>query len=87
MGRVVGKEVMSNITSARKVETITDVGYHRCAPGLYLQVAKGGSKSWLFRFKSPLTAKQREMGLGSLSIISLAQARNLAIECRQKLQQ
>jgi integrase len=87
VGRVVGKEVMSNITSARKVETITDVGYHRCDSGLYLQVAKGGSKSWLFRFKSPVTAKQREMGLGSLSIISLAQARNLAIECRQKLQQ
>ena len=78
---------MSNITSARRVETITDVGYHRCDPGLYLQVTKSGSKSWLFRFKSPVTAKQREMGLGSLSVISLAQARNLAIECRQKLQQ
>ena len=87
VGRVVGRLSMPNITSARKVETITDVGYHRCDSGLYLQVARGGSKSWLFRFKSPVTAKQREMGLGSLSVISLAQARNIAIECRQKLQQ
>jgi hypothetical protein len=67
------------------VQTITNVGYHRCDPGLYLQVAKGGTKSWLFRFKSPVTSKQREMGLGSLSIISLAQARNLALEYRQQL--
>jgi len=76
---------MSNLKSARSVQTITNVGYHRCDPGLYLQVAKGGTKSWLFRFKSPVTSKQREMGLGSLSIISLAQARNLAFEYRQQL--
>jgi len=76
---------MSNLKSARSVQTITNVGYHRCDPGLYLQVAKGGTKSWLFRFKSPVTSKQREMGLGSLSIISLAQARNLALEYRQQL--
>lgn len=76
---------MSNLKSARSVQTITDVGYHRCGPGLYLQVAKGGTKSWLFRFTSPVTSKQREMGLGSLNIISLAQARNLALECRRQL--
>jgi integrase len=76
---------MTNLKSARSVQTITDVGYHRCSPGLYLQVAKSGTKSWLFRFKSPVTSKQREMGLGSLDITSLSQARNLAIEYRRQL--
>jgi integrase len=76
---------MANLKSARSVETVTDVGYHRCDPGLYLQVASGGTKSWLFRYKSPVTAKQREMGLGALSLVSLAQARDRAVECRKQL--
>ena len=76
---------MSNLKSARSVQTINEVGYHRCDPGLYLQVTKGLTKSWLFRFKSPVTHKQREMGLGSLVLVSLAQARDLAIECRRQL--
>ena len=75
--------LLANLKSARSVSTITDVGYHRCDPGLYLQVASGGTKSWLFRYKSPVTAKQREMGLGSLDLVSLAQARSHAIECRK----
>ena len=62
---------MANLKLARTAETATDVGYHRCDPGLYLQVASGGTKSWLFRYKSPVTAKQREMGLGALSLVSL----------------
>ena len=75
---------MANLKSARSVETVTDVGYHRCDTGLYLQVASGGTKSWLFRYKSPVTAKQREMGLGALSLVSLAQARDRALECRKQ---
>lgn len=80
---------MAYLTSARSVQAVTDTGYHRCGPGLYLQVAKGGTKSWLFRFKSPTkltktgTPTQREMGLGSLNLVSLAQARERAIECRK----
>uniref|UniRef100_UPI003F6A1668 tyrosine-type recombinase/integrase n=1 Tax=Lentibacter sp. TaxID=2024994 RepID=UPI003F6A1668 len=76
---------MAFLKSARSVETVTDAGYHRCDRGLYLQVTKSGTKSWLFRYKSPLTAKQREMGLGPLSLVSLAAARELTIECRRQL--
>jgi hypothetical protein len=32
--------------------------------GLWLQVARSGSKSWIFRFK--MSGRQREMGLDSL---------------------
>ena len=80
MGSVVGRINMVNLTSAKSVEAIKETGYHRCGQGLYLQVSKSGSKSWLFRYKSPVTQKQREMGLGSLNFISLAEARSLALE-------
>jgi hypothetical protein len=66
------------LKSARSVETITKIGYHRCDRGLYLQVSINGTKSWIFRYKSPVTHKQREMGLGSLNIVSLAKAREMA---------
>ncbi len=71
--------------SARSVQVEKRPGYHRYGPGLYLQVAGGGSKAWIFRFKSPVTGKQREMGLGSLDILPLAKARERAIECRQQM--
>jgi len=76
---------VANLKSALSVKTATQVGYHRCDPGLYLQVAKGGTKSWLYRFKSPITSKQREMGLGSLELVSLKEARQLAVDCRKQV--
>jgi integrase len=57
--------------------------------GLYLQVAPGDSKSWLFRYM--LNGKSREMGLGSAGDppngVPLAKARVLAAEARAKLRQ
>ena len=41
--------------------------------GLYLQVSKAGSKSWIFRFQ--LNGRRREMGLGSLDTTPLVKAR------------
>lgn len=76
---------MAFLKSARSVETVTDIGYHRCDRGLYLQVARSGTKSWLFRYKSPVTSKQREMGLGSFDPVSLAVARDIALECRRQV--
>ena len=71
--------------SARRVQTEKQPGYHCDGNGLYLQVASGGTKAWIFRFKSPVTGKQREMGLGALGILPLAKARERAIECRQQM--
>lgn len=57
--------------------------------GLYLQVAPGDSKSWLFRYT--LAGKAREMGLGSAGDppdgVPLAKARILAGEARARLRQ
>jgi integrase len=55
--------------------------------GLYLQVAPGDTKSWLFRYT--LRGKAREMGLGAVGEppdgVPLAKARILASEARAKL--
>jgi hypothetical protein len=46
--------------------------------GLYLQVSAGGAKSWIFRFMPD--GRAREMGLGPLHTIPLAEARKRAAE-------
>ncbi len=48
--------------------------------GLYLQVTGTGAKSWIYRYM--LRGREREMGLGSLSAVCLADARAKAAECR-----
>ena len=51
--------------------------------GLRLDVDARGGRSWVFRFKSPLSGKERYMGLGPASDVSLAQARDAAQAARQ----
>jgi len=50
---------------------------------LYLQVKKVGSGSWLFRYERD--GVETWMGLGSVSEVSLAEARAEAAECRKLL--
>lgn len=49
--------------------------------GLYLQISRSGTKSWIFRFA--LEGREREMGLGPLHTIGLSDARLLATEARK----
>lgn len=74
----------SNKLTVRQVETLDKPGRYAGGSGLYLQVAAGGSKSWLFRYM--LDGKATAMGLGSASIVTLAEARDLAIEQKRVLQ-
>jgi hypothetical protein len=67
--------------SARAVETIRKPGRHSDGGNLYLNVQDGGSKSWLFIYR--VGGKQREMGLGDLSKVGLAKAREKAKEARE----
>ena len=57
-------------------------GHHGDGDGLWLQVTSTGAKTWVYRFT--LAGKAREMGLGPGHIVSLAQARVLATECRRQ---
>ena len=65
------------------VSKITNPGYHGDGGGLWLQVSKSGSKSWIFRFT--LRRKQREMGLGAAHTLGLGEARTKAREYRLML--
>src|SRR4051812_6258117 len=54
---------------------------HADGGGLYLQVTNRDAKSWIYRYR--LKAKSREMGLGSLHDVTLAEARERALACRR----
>jgi hypothetical protein len=56
-------------------------GYYADGVGLYLQVTDAGAKSWIYRYM--LAKRRREMGLGALAHVSLAQARAKANAARQ----
>jgi hypothetical protein len=66
---------------AKQVEQLSERGLYGDGGGLYLQVAKGGSKSWLFRFKT--CGRSRWHGLGSARDVSLADARIKAADARR----
>src|SRR5215471_19670135 len=70
-----------NRFSAVEVKSIDRKGMSHDGGGLYLQVSAGGAKSWIYRFM--LDGRPREMGLGPFNIISLADARKRAAECRK----
>jgi integrase len=67
--------------TALKVEKAKRPGMYADGAGLYLQVTSEGAKSWIYRFS--LNGKAREMGLGSLSALGLADARAEAATCRR----
>ena len=69
------------ILLSKQVEKLAKPGYYFDGAGLYLQVSKGGSKSWILRYV--LDGKAHEMGLGSFVTFSLADARLRATEQRK----
>jgi integrase len=56
-------------------------GYYADGGGLYLQVSRAGTKSWIFRYT--ISKRTREMGLGALSVTTLREARAKAENCRK----
>ena len=73
-----------NQLSALKVAAAKTKGLYADGAGLFLQVSSSGSKSWIYRYK--LNGRARDMGLGSLTDVSLAKARRLAAEARERRQ-
>src|SRR5712671_4277886 len=72
---------MAGLTVA-SVKAKTKVGFHADSTrGLYLRVAPGGSKSWVYRFQ--LRGDRRRMGLGPVDLVSLAEARDAALAARR----
>ena len=93
MRRLIGK--LKALTAAR----VKEPGMYGDGGGLYLQVTSSGSRSWIFRYwaeeRDPATGeivrdeagrvrgRSREMGLGSFTVVSLDEARDLAGEYRK----
>jgi integrase len=75
MARTIGKLTALAVVQAKRR------GYYGDGGGLYLQISANNAKSWVFRFKEG--GRLREMGLGPLHTISLAEARQRAQECRK----
>src|SRR5512132_1016851 len=74
---------------ARTLDRLTDLKVKRTkAPGmyadggsLYLRVAEGGSKQWIFRYVSG--GRLRDMGIGPCHTLTLAEARERATAARK----
>jgi integrase len=75
MARMIGKLTALDVSRAKRR------GYYGDGGGLYLVVGPNGGKSWVFRFRKD--GKLRDMGLGPLHTIGLADVREKARECRR----
>jgi hypothetical protein len=67
--------------SATKVKHIKEPGKYYDKHGLFLRVESETSKRWVQRLT--IHGKQREIGLGSASLVSVKEARDMAIENRK----
>ena len=76
--------------SSRSVATKKLPGLYADGGGLYLQLAPSGdkiSKTWIFRYRSPVSKRDRYMGLGPLHSVGLPEAREKAAAQRGLLSQ
>lgn len=75
---------MAGKLTTRRVQTAKP-GKYSDGANLYLIVASAGSRKWVLRFT--WRGKAKEMGLGSASTVTLAEARDRAINARRKISQ
>ncbi len=62
--------------TAAKAKALSEPGMHGAGRGLYLRIAKGGSKGWILRIV--IDGRRRDIGLGGHPAVTLAKARQLA---------
>src|SRR5215831_2486902 len=72
-----------NRLSARAVGTLTKHGRHADGGGLYLSVSPNGGRRWVFLYR--WHGKPTEVGLGSARDVTLARAREKAVQARARL--
>lgn len=57
-----------------QIAALDKPGLHSDGQGLYLQIAKSGTKSWIYRYQ--LDGRRRDLGLGGFPAVSLSKARS-----------
>ena len=67
---------MATKLTAARVRSITKPGLHSDGGTLFLNVAPGGSKAWIQRLT--IDGRRHDIGLGSVTLVSLAEARDKA---------
>lgn len=72
-----------NRLTANFVRSVTKLGRYADGGNLHLQIARGGTKAWVFLYQR--NGVSRAMGLGSLRSVPLAIARELAAQAREQL--
>ena len=75
---------MATLT-AIKVKTLKLPGKYGDGNGLFLNIAAGGSKSWIQRIT--VDDKRRDLGLGGYPVVTLAEARTAAAENKASIRQ
>ena len=68
------------LLTVAKARAVSEPGRYRADPTLYLNVALGGSKSWIQRIA--IDGRRHDIGLGPFPVIGLAEARRRAFENR-----
>ncbi len=66
--------------NVRKIKELSNPGRYADGQGLYLHIRTGGSRQWILR--TTVQGKRTDIGLGSPSYVTLAQARAKAHELR-----
>lgn len=72
-----------NSLTALKINKLTRPGLYGDGGGLALQVQSGPTKSWVFRYMR--AGQPHKMGLGPLALVSLAEAREKALQAKKLL--
>lgn len=72
-----------NRLTAGHVAKVKTPGSYADGGGLLLRIAPGGSKQWQFRYR--FGGRERYMGLGGVQTVSLADAREAALQARKSL--
>jgi hypothetical protein len=68
------------------INRLKETGRFSDGRGLWLQVSRWGAKSWLFQYAAP-DGKVRQMDLGAIHTVGLADARQLAADSRKLVAQ
>jgi integrase len=71
--------------SIKELAKITMPGRYAVGHGCYLQISQWGTRSWLLRYVRD--GKSRNVGLGSCTYVTLAEARLKAFEAQRQLRQ
>lgn len=69
--------------NATKIKALIEPGRYTDGDGLMLNIAPGGARSWLLRVR--IEGRRRDIGLGSLKVLTLAEAREKAIDFRRQV--